>query len=43
MKIVCIGRNYGEHAKELGNAIPDEPSVFWKPISALTPKGGPIF
>ena len=42
MKIVCIGRNYGEHAKELGNAIPEEPVVFLKPESALIPLGGPI-
>lgn len=42
MKIVCIGRNYGEHAKELGNAIPDEPVVFLKPASALIPQQGPI-
>lgn len=43
MKIVCIGRNYGEHAKELGNAIPEEPVVFLKPTSALIPLGGPIW
>ncbi len=42
MKIVCIGRNYGEHAKELGNTIPDEPVVFLKPPTALIPRGGPI-
>ncbi|MBL7950157.1 MAG: fumarylacetoacetate hydrolase family protein [Flavobacteriales bacterium] len=42
MKIVCIGRNYGDHAKELGNAIPDEPVVFLKPESALIPLRGPI-
>lgn len=42
MKIVCIGRNYGEHARELGNAIPDEPVVFLKPPSALIPATGPI-
>lgn len=42
MKIICIGRNYGEHAKELGNAVPDEPVVFLKPESALIPKHGPI-
>ncbi|MBX2973146.1 MAG: fumarylacetoacetate hydrolase family protein [Flavobacteriales bacterium] len=42
MKIVCIGRNYGEHAKELGNTIPDEPVVFLKPPSALIPLSGPI-
>ena len=42
MKIVCIGRNYGEHAKELGNAVPDEPVVFLKPPSALVPLPGPV-
>lgn len=35
MKIICIGRNYAEHAKELGNEIPDEPVIFMKPKSAL--------
>jgi 2-keto-4-pentenoate hydratase/2-oxohepta-3-ene-1,7-dioic acid hydratase in catechol pathway len=42
MKIVCIGRNYGAHAKELGNALPDEPVVFLKPESALIRRNGPI-
>lgn len=42
MKIVCIGRNYGAHAKELGNTIPEEPVVFLKPQSALIPVQGPI-
>lgn len=42
MKIVCIGRNYGAHAKELGNTIPEEPVVFLKPATALIPIGGPI-
>ncbi len=35
MKIICIGRNYREHAKELNNPIPTEPMVFMKPSSAL--------
>jgi 2-keto-4-pentenoate hydratase/2-oxohepta-3-ene-1,7-dioic acid hydratase in catechol pathway len=35
MKIICIGRNYSEHAKELGNAIPSEPVFFIKPDTAL--------
>lgn len=35
MKIFCIGRNYGEHAKELNNAVPENPVVFMKPHSAL--------
>ena len=34
-KIVCIGRNYREHAEELGNAVPDEPLIFLKPPSAI--------
>lgn len=42
MKIVCIGRNYSEHAKELGNAVPDEPVIFLKPTSALLPLAGPV-
>jgi len=35
MKIICIGRNYTEHAKELNNNIPDEPVFFIKPDTAL--------
>jgi 2-keto-4-pentenoate hydratase/2-oxohepta-3-ene-1,7-dioic acid hydratase in catechol pathway len=35
MKIFCVGRNYADHAKELGNIIPDEPVIFMKPKSAL--------
>ena len=34
-KIVCVGRSYAEHAKELGNAIPDRPVLFIKPPSTL--------
>ena len=41
-KIVCIGRNYAEHAKELGNEVPREPLIFLKPPSALLPPGGTI-
>lgn len=36
MKILCIGRNYSEHAKELKNEIPTEPVVFMKPATAVT-------
>jgi len=36
MKIICIGRNYAEHAKELKHEIPSEPVVFMKPSTALT-------
>lgn len=35
MKIICIGRNYVDHAKELGNEVPTEPVIFMKPDSAL--------
>jgi 2-keto-4-pentenoate hydratase/2-oxohepta-3-ene-1,7-dioic acid hydratase in catechol pathway len=41
-KIVAIGRNYAEHAKELGNAVPEEPLFFLKAPSALTGPGAPI-
>lgn len=34
-KIICVGRNYAEHAKELGNELPDKPVLFLKPASAL--------
>jgi 2-keto-4-pentenoate hydratase/2-oxohepta-3-ene-1,7-dioic acid hydratase in catechol pathway len=43
MKIVCIGRNYADHAKELGNAVPDEPVVFMKPSSAMIHNSKPFF
>ncbi len=41
-KIVCVGRNYREHAAELGNEVPTEPLLFFKPPSALLPPGGTI-
>lgn len=41
-KIVCIGRNYAEHAKELGNEAPAEPIIFLKPPSALLAPFGTI-
>ena len=41
-KIVCVGRNYAEHAKELGNEIPEKPVLFLKPASALIYSGGEI-
>jgi acylpyruvate hydrolase len=43
MKIICIGRNYINHAKELGNAIPKEPVFFLKPDTALLLKKQPFF
>lgn len=36
-KIICVGRSYADHAKELGNAVPDSPVLFIKPPSSLTP------
>ncbi len=41
-KIVCVGRNYADHAKELGNVVPKEPLIFLKPPSALIGNGDPI-
>ena len=41
-KIVCVGRNYREHAKELGNEVPTEPLIFFKPASSLLSPGGAI-
>ncbi len=43
MKIICIGRNYVEHAKELGNDIPDEPVIFMKPKSAIIQPHTPFY
>ncbi|MBC7721212.1 MAG: fumarylacetoacetate hydrolase family protein [Pedobacter sp.] len=43
MKIFCVGRNYSEHAKELGNAIPEEPVIFMKPKSALLQANTPFY
>ena len=42
MKIVCIGRNYTDHATELGNAVPSEPLFFFKPESAILHKDHPF-
>lgn len=39
MKILCIGRNYAKHAKEMGSAVPKEPMIFMKPESALNFSG----
>lgn len=41
-KIVCVGRNFGEHAKELGNEPPKEPLVFLKPSSSVIAHGDPV-
>lgn len=39
MKIICVGRNYAEHAKELGNAVPEAPVLFMKAKNALLQPG----
>jgi 2-keto-4-pentenoate hydratase/2-oxohepta-3-ene-1,7-dioic acid hydratase in catechol pathway len=41
-KIVCVGRNYAAHAKELGNAVPERPLLFFKPSSAIIAAGDAI-
>jgi 2-keto-4-pentenoate hydratase/2-oxohepta-3-ene-1,7-dioic acid hydratase in catechol pathway len=41
-KIVCVGRNYREHAEELGHDLPPEPLLFLKPPSAVVGPGDPI-
>ena len=43
MKIICIGRNYAEHAKELNNPLPTKPVVFLKPASALLVNRKPLY
>ena len=41
-KIVCVGRNYVDHAKELGNEVPRQPLLFLKPPSSAIAAGAPI-
>lgn len=43
MKIICVGRNYADHAKELNNEVPKEPVIFLKPETAIVPKKMPFF
>lgn len=43
MKIFCIGRNYANHAKELGNDVPSEPMIFMKPPTALLINNKPFY
>ena len=43
MKIVCVGRNYKEHIKELSNDFPTEPVIFLKPESALLRNNDPFY
>ena len=42
MKIICIGRNFIKHVKELGNSVPKEPLFFLKPETAIQPKDIPF-
>lgn len=43
MKIICIGRNYADHAKEMNSPTPVNPIFFLKPETALIPKKSPFF
>lgn len=43
MKIICIGRNFSDHAKEMNAAVPSEPVFFLKPDSALLRDGNPFY
>ena len=43
MKIICIGRNYRDHAKELNNPVPKNPLIFMKPSSALLINKKPLY
>ena len=43
MKIICVGRNYLAHIKELNHPIPEEPLFFLKPDSALLQKNSPFY
>lgn len=42
-KVVCVGRNYVEHAEELGNEVPEEPVIFLKPATAVIGPDAPVF
>jgi acylpyruvate hydrolase len=43
MKIICIGRNYANHAKEMNSPVPKEPMFFMKPDTAILPKRNPFY
>lgn len=43
MKIICIGRNYADHAKEFGNKVPDKPVFFLKPDTSIIIRNRPFF
>jgi acylpyruvate hydrolase len=42
VKVLCVGRNYARHVRELGHAMPPSPVWFWKPDSAVIGDGDPI-
>src|SRR5579885_2623275 len=41
-RIFCVGRNYADHAKEMGSALPPEPVIFMKPATSLVQEGVPL-
>lgn len=43
MKIICIGRNYSDHAKEMNSPVPEEPVIFMKPDTALLKDNAPFY
>ena len=43
MKIFAVGRNYADHAKELGNSVPSEPIIFMKPETAVLKNNAPFY
>jgi acylpyruvate hydrolase len=43
MKVICIGRNYSEHAKELNNPLPEEPVFFLKPDTSVVKDNAPFY
>ncbi|MBX7242150.1 MAG: fumarylacetoacetate hydrolase family protein [Bacteroidia bacterium] len=43
MKMICVGRNYAEHARELGNEVPENPLIFIKPDTALLKDNQPFY
>lgn len=43
MKIICIGRNYADHAKEFGNDVPEFPIFFFKPDTSIITRNRPFF
>ncbi len=43
MKIICIGRNYEDHAREFGNKVPEKPIFFFKPDTSIVKRNRPFF